>query len=176
MTVNPRPIVNLSASPYTSLFPGLSTALTAAVTPSTGINYSWTRNGVPVAGATSNTLTVLFSERGNYAVTATHTSGCSTTSNILAISDSASKKLFIYPNPNTGQFQISYYNGSGSSTTYIMTVYNSIGALVLKRSYTTNNAYDLIDVDIRKNGKDVYTIVISDRNGKKLATGGVVIQ
>jgi hypothetical protein len=175
-TVNPKPIVALTASPYTSLFPGLNTTLNATVTPATGINYSWSRNGTQVAGATSNTLPVLFSERGNYAVTVTHTSGCSTTSNLLSISDSATKKLFVFPNPNTGEFQVSYYNGSGANTTYVMTIYNSIGALVWKRSYTINNAYDLINVDLRRNGKDVYRIVISDRNGKKLATGGVVIQ
>lgn len=176
VTVNPRPVVNLSASPYTSLFPGLSTTLTATVTPATGISYTWLRNGVPVTGATSNTLPVLFSERGNYSVTATHTSGCSTTSNLLVISDSATKKLFVFPNPNTGEFQVSYYNGSGSATTYIMSIYNSIGGMVWQRTYTINTPYDFIDVDLRKNGKGIYQIIISDRNGKKLATGGVVIQ
>lgn len=176
VTVNPKPIVNLSAAPYTKLFPGLNTTLTATATPSTGLSYSWTRNGTTVSGATTNMLQVKFSELGNYAVTATHISGCSATSSLLSISDSATTRLFIYPNPNTGEFQVSYYNGSGTSTTYIMTIYNSIGALVWKRSYTINNPYELIDVDLRKNGKGVYRVVISDRNGKKLATGGVVIQ
>jgi hypothetical protein len=158
------------------LVPGLTTILTATVTPAGTITYSWTRNGNLVSGATSATLPVTLSSLGTYGVTVTNASGCSNTSNLVTISDSATKKLFVFPNPNTGQFQVSYYNGSGSSTTYIMTIYSSVGALIWKKSYTITNPYELIDVDLRKNGKDVYRIVISDRNGKKLATGGVVIQ
>src|SRR6185503_18084749 len=43
LTVNARPTVTLSASPYTKLFPGLSTTLTATILPSaSGFNITWT--------------------------------------------------------------------------------------------------------------------------------------
>ncbi|MBK6379389.1 MAG: hypothetical protein IPF72_06430 [Chitinophagaceae bacterium] len=48
LTVNPLPVIVISAAPYTSLLPGLQTTLSSTVTPNpAGANgYSWLRNGV----------------------------------------------------------------------------------------------------------------------------------
>src|SRR5204863_6542676 len=51
LTVNPLPTIVISASPYTSLFPGLRTTLTSTVSPVAAAQYAWLRNGIPVSGA-----------------------------------------------------------------------------------------------------------------------------
>ena len=173
--MNPKPTVVLSASPYTRLFPGLNTILTTSVTPAGSVNYSWTLNGTLINGATSSTLPVTLTGLGNYAVTVSNAADCSNTSNLVTIADSATTKLFIYPNPNSGQFQVSYYN-PGGTTSYSMTVYDSKGALVFKSAYNINSPYELMNVDMRKFGRGVYRVMISDRNGKRLASGGVILQ
>ena len=175
VTVNPNPAVTLSALPFTRLFPGLSTTLSASVISAGPVTYSWIRNGTAVSGATSSTLPVTLTALGNYAVTAINTFGCSGTSSIVSIADSATSKLFIFPNPNSGLFQVSYYN-SGTNSSYTMTIFDAKGARVLTKAFSINGPYDLMDVDMRKFGRGVYRVVISDRNGKRLATGGVILQ
>ncbi|MBK8496922.1 MAG: hypothetical protein IPL50_19420 [Chitinophagaceae bacterium] len=66
LTVNPLPTVVISASPYTSLFPGLVTTLSSTVTPNAAATYTWLRNGVAVAGATGTTLNVDIDGLGDY--------------------------------------------------------------------------------------------------------------
>lgn len=175
VTVNPKPVVTLTASPYTKLLPGRTTTLNATVTPTGTVTYSWVRNGNPVTGFTGAALPVSLSELGTYSVTVTNAFGCSGTSNAVTISDSATTKLFIFPNPNRGVFQVSYHN-KGTISSYIMTIFDALGRQVWNRTYAINNPYELLDVDLRKNGRGVYRIVISDRNGHKLASGGVVVQ
>ncbi|MBK9486933.1 MAG: hypothetical protein IPO01_17650 [Chitinophagaceae bacterium] len=46
LTVNPLPVIVISAAPYTSLLPGLQTTLSSTVTPNPATTYSWLRNGV----------------------------------------------------------------------------------------------------------------------------------
>ncbi|MGB4845261.1 MAG: hypothetical protein WBP16_12415, partial [Ferruginibacter sp.] len=54
LTVNPLPVVVISANPFTRLFPGLTTTISSSVTPNAAApgGYAWTRNGVPVGSST----------------------------------------------------------------------------------------------------------------------------
>lgn len=174
VTVVPSPVVSLTASPYTKLHPGLTTTLSASVTPGGTYTYVWARNGNIVAGASGSTLLVTPSALGDYTVTATNAGGCSGTSNIRNISDSASKRLFVFPSPNSGSFQVSYY--SPASTTHVLTIYDSKGARVYNRSFAITSPYQFMDVDMRIAQKGIYTIMLADKSGKKLATGRVAIQ
>jgi hypothetical protein len=175
VTVNPKPVVTLTASPYTKLLPGRSTTLTATITPPGTVTYSWMLNGTTVAGATGSSVPVTLSELGNYSVSVVNAFGCGSTSNTVTISDSATTKLFIYPNPNRGEFTVSYHN-RGTISSYIITIYDAIGRQVWNRTYGINNPYELIPIDLKKNGRGVYQVVVSDRNGAKLASGAVVLQ
>ena len=94
----------------------------------------------------------------------------------ITISDSASNNLFIYPNPNNGRFTVSYNNPGGNSTTQILSVYNSAGALVYTKSYAVLQPYQLLDVDMRKNAAGVYYVVLSDASGKRVKVDKVVIR
>lgn len=171
VTVNPLPTVTLTAAPYTKLFPGLTTTLTANAT--NAASYAWFKNGSPLA-ATGSTLSVNIDELGDYSVTVTAAGGCSNSSAIVSISDSAIARLFIYPNPNSGQFQVSYHNAPNSRQ--VLTIYDSKGARVFSKTYDLTATYQRMAVDMRRNRGGVYKVLLSDRNGKKIATGSVVIQ
>ena len=179
VSVSPNPSVNITASPYTSLFPGLITTLTANVTPPPGsYNYAWYKNGVLISGATTTTLTGIdLEDVGSYTVTVTNTTGlpCSNTSAALAISDSATTRLVIYPSPNSGQFNVRYYT-TGTNVQNRLVIYDSKGAQVYNRGYAISSPYQIMNVDMRQHGRGIYRVVLFDRTGKKLADGSVVIQ
>ena len=176
VTVNTRPAIILSAAPYTKLFPGLNTTLTTTVNPAGTYTYTWLKNGAVITGATTSSLPVSLDKLGIYSVTVTNNSvpPCSNTSAIVAIEDSVSTKLFIYPNPASGQFQVNYYTTAVSS--HILSVYDSKGSRVFSKTYNLSIPYQQMDVDIRQHGKGVYQVVLHDKNGKKLAGRQVVIQ
>jgi hypothetical protein len=171
VTVNPRPVVSLSASPYTKLFPGLTTTL--SVSPAGSFTYTWFRNNVAVPGASASTLQVDLNNLGTYSVLVTNTSGCSNTTNLVEIADSATAKLFIMPNPNNGQFEVSYYSPAANSFT--LTIADSKGALVYSKAYTISSPYQRLAVDVRKHGSGIYTIALTDRSGKRIAVGRVMV-
>jgi hypothetical protein len=171
VTASAKPIVTLTASPYTKLLPGLTTTISASTSPPGNYSYTWLRNGSVVPGANGPSLSVDLDGIGDYSVTATNGSGCTNSANIN-IGDSSSARLFVYPNPNNGIFQVSYH-ATGKHT---ITLYDSKGSYVFRNEHVLNNFYQRMEVDIRKNGKGVYHILLSDGNGKKVATGSVVVQ
>lgn len=69
------------------------------------VSYQWLYNGNVIPGATASTYTV--TQNGNYALVATNTSGCTDTSNVLAVDDGTgiedqsamANRISIYPNP-----------------------------------------------------------------------------
>ncbi|MBK8605381.1 MAG: hypothetical protein IPN82_00615 [Chitinophagaceae bacterium] len=161
ITVSARPTVSLSAAPYIKLFPGLTTTLSGAVTPSGSYTYTWMNNGSIVNGATAATIPVTINELGSYTLTATNGGGCTNISNAVVIGDSVTAKLFIMPNPNDGQFQVSYYSTANSSFT--MNVVDARGAVVYSKFYSIGTPYQRMDVDIRKHNAGIYTIVLVDK-------------
>jgi hypothetical protein len=178
LTVNPLPTVIITAAPYIKLFPGLVTTISSTVTPNGAApgGYTWLRNGAPVAGANSGTLSVDVDRLGDYRLTVTDVNGCTSTSNLVSISDSITGKCYIYPNPNSGQFQVRYYSAANNVLPRTLTVYDGKGNRVLTQLYTIGRPYDRMDVDLRKNGKGLYWVEIGDRNGNRLTMCRVVIQ
>ncbi|MGG9961498.1 T9SS type A sorting domain-containing protein [Ferruginibacter sp. SUN106] len=174
LTVSAQPTVTLTASPYTKLLPGLTTTITASVTPPTGFTTVWTRNGVPIS-VVGNSVNVSVNELGLYTVVATIGS-CISVPATITISDSASSKLFIYPSPNNGQFTVAYYNQGGSTTKQIVTIYSSKGERVYNNEFPVTQAYQLLKVDLRRNGSGVYYVVLSDSNGKVIKRGEVLVR
>jgi subtilisin-like proprotein convertase family protein len=174
--VNRTPVASLVASPFTSLLPGLTSTLTASAD-STIASYQWFSNNTELAGITAATYPVNVDRLGNYSVRIIDVNGCSHTSPLLAITDSLSSRLFVYPNPNQGQFQVRYHSALGnSSLPRMLAIYDAKGALVMTQTYTIGKPYDRMDVDFRNLSKGVYAINLLDRNGKRLAHGKVIIQ
>ena len=178
LTVNPLPTVVISAAPYLKLFPGLVTTLSSTVTPAAVApgGYTWLRNGAPVAGANSRTLSVDVDRLGDYRLTVTDVNGCTNTSNMVSITDSITGRCYIYPNPNSGQFQVRYFSAANNVLPRTLTVYDAKGDRVLTQIYTIGRPYDRMDVDLRKYGKGLYWVEIGDVNGNRLTMCRVAIQ
>jgi hypothetical protein len=178
VTLNPNPQVSITASPYTKLFPGLTTILTANVMVPGTYLYTWFKDGIVINGAVTTALTLTGSDNpGSYTMTVTNTVGphCSKTSSALLISDSATTKLFIYPSPNTGRFRVVYYTPGINAVNQIL-VYDSGGELVYDHSYMINSPYESMDVDIQQHAGGIYHVVLFDGLGKKIAAGSVTVQ
>jgi subtilisin-like proprotein convertase family protein len=177
LTVNPLPVVVISANPLTELYPGQTTTLSAAVSPNPGATYTWFRNGVPVAGATRNTLVVDVDGLGIYRATVTDVNGCSGSSTTsIEIKDAANDILFIYPSPNSGQFQVRFFSGAGNNPLpRIINIYDNKGSRIFTKTYTIAVPYTRMDVDLKNHGKGIYNVELSDGNGRRLKTGRVVI-
>lgn len=175
LMVNASPVVVITAAPYVNLTTGLSTTLTANSTPPAA-NYSWYKNNVVIASATSNTITVNYSELGAYSAAVTDANGCSNTSNTITIADSVVNIAFIYPNPNNGFFQVRYQGVELNNKARLITMFDAKGARVLSQSYVVFTSYEVMNVHAEKLSKGVYALVLSDAAGNTLGTGKVLIQ
>lgn len=185
LTVNPKPIVTISAAPLRNLFPGLTTTLTAAVSPNAaGAAYQWFRNGTAVAGATSNTYVVNIDRLGTYSIRVTDANGCvaaagTSTPASIAIGDSANfTTLFIYPSPNNGRFQVRYFNDitNGGLAPGIINVYDSKGSRVFSRNFAIGGGYQPINIDLgASHGRGIYRIDLLTSKGERIKTGTVIV-
>jgi subtilisin-like proprotein convertase family protein len=181
LKVNPRPVVVISASPITKLFPGLTTTLTAAVSPNAAATYQWIRNGSPVVGATSNKYVVTIDALGSYTVNVTDVNGCPNAATIPAsilISDSVNtERIFIYPSPNFGQFQVRYFGDIDNSAAIpaLINIYDEKGARVFSKSYKPGAGYGAMNVDLGIHGKGVYRVDLLNSKGERLKTGSVMV-
>ncbi|MFN8249756.1 MAG: GEVED domain-containing protein [Ferruginibacter sp.] len=176
LTVNPLPVVVINAGPYTSIHPGITTTVTAAVSPNAAATYQWYKDGVLIPGATAKSVTVDIDNLGDYSVAVTDVNGCSSNSGSLTISGGESDILFIYPSPNTGLFQVRYYNLNGNAINpRILNIFDSKGALVFSKTYSVTETYSKMAVDMSHYSSGIYRVELSDRNGKRIKTGSVVI-
>ena len=183
LTVNPIPVVTINAAPRRNLFPGLTTTLTASVSSTTGpITYQWFRNGIPVPGAMSSTLVVKIDGVGIYSVIAT-AQGCSsadstTTPQTITIGDSSGvTKLFIYPSPNNGKFQVRYFSdiNIGSKNPAMLNVYDEKGTRVFSKNYGISPGYQQMNVDLGSHSSGIYRVELLDLNGDRIKTGSVFV-
>jgi subtilisin-like proprotein convertase family protein len=173
LTVNPLPTVLIFATPHTKLFPGLSTVL-VDTTSRPNSTYIWKKNGTVVNGS-GNKITVNVDGMGDYALTVTDGNGCTASSNIVTISDSANGKVFIYPNPNSGVFQVRYHAPFNTRAPRGLNIYDAKGSRIAVEQYPNNAAYQRMDVDLRKHGKGIYWVEVIDVNGERLAVGRAVV-
>jgi hypothetical protein len=171
VTVIPKPNVGLSAAPYTRLYPGLTTTLTAST--SVPDTYSWLRNGNALTTASGATLPVTVDQLGDYRVVVTNSAGCTNTSGLITISDSATARLFVYPNPNNGQFQVAYHHVG--AIRYSLTIHDAKGARVFNKAFDLNIPYQRMNVDLRQHGKGSYVVTLSNQNNQVLASEKVLI-
>jgi|GEM_PF-495433 len=174
LTVNPLPAVAITAAPYRNLLPGLTTTLTATSTPAAA-TYTWFRNNAVVATATTGSLVVDIDHLGDYKVVVADVNGCVGTSNTININDSVSGRVFIYPNPNNGQFQVRYNPVHNRITPYGINIMDALGKRVTSLTYPLGTAYAPMYVNLSNHATGVYWVEVVDVDGNRLAMGRVEI-
>jgi len=183
LVINPTPSVTITASPITKLFPGLTTTLRAAVSPTVipANGYQWIKNGIDVVGAKSDKLVVNIDALGTYTVRVSDVNGCAsalTTPTSITISDSVNKEtLFIYPSPNTGKFQVRYYsdlNDTKNTPGYVQ-IFDAKGARVFTRTYSPGTGYGSMSVDLGTHGTGIYRVDVLNSKGERIKTGSVMV-
>lgn len=166
--VTPLPIVQLSASPVPVIMPGQTTSITATISPPGG-NIVWLRDGIVISGATSPVLAGLrVDDLGTYKAIYTDLNGCTSTSVDEVVSGMYSEKLFVYPNPSRGKFQIRFYNSVNENVT--VNIYDSKGSRIFNRVLVTSNiTYSRMDVDISHLSAGLYIVEVL--NSKEIRVG-----
>lgn len=175
LTLLPSPQVTITPGTYQALYPGLSTTISATSSPA-AISYQWFLNGNAIPGATSSSYTVNVGSTGNYTVGATTATGCFGLSPILEIRDSANTNLFIYPSPTTGNFTVRYWAGTKGLTPEGVTIFDSKGSRLFTKHFSVATPYQEMKIDMTKFPKGIYWVELTDKNGKRIKTGRVIIQ
>jgi hypothetical protein len=173
LTVNPLPVVTISAAPIVAIKPGVTTFLSAGSVPS-AVSYAWALNGSIIPGANAHAITVSAANVGSYKVTVTDINGCQNTSAAVAITADPSDRFWIYPNSSTGKFQVRLYS-PWLSDIRTVTIYNCQGAMVLRKEFTILSRYDQMDFDLSRFAPGVYNIHLVHRYVNKEVVGRVVI-
>jgi subtilisin-like proprotein convertase family protein len=179
LTVNPLPTVTLSA-PVVNLVPGRTTTITGTSTPAAAAGgWSWTLNGSAIGG-TTNTQTVNIDGLGSYRATVTDVNGCVASSNTLVIGAEASDKLWIYPNPTTGAFQVRLYYSGSLAEKRVVTIYNPLGQAITSREFslaTGTAPYLQMDFDLGGvKAKGTYVVKVADHFTGKVISGLILVQ
>lgn len=181
LNVNNLPVITIAA-PLTALMPGVTTVITATNTPAAlnATSYTWTRNGTAVAGATGATIPVDVDKLGAYRATVTDINGCVNSSNVVVIDAQYSERLWIYPNPSDGIFQVRLYYGSPTAEpdSRVVSVYNSQGQLVAKKSIDlrrTSLPYVQVDFDIKNQPAGTYVVKVTDKSTERIVAGFLLI-
>ncbi|MCS6991062.1 MAG: MopE-related protein [Chitinophagales bacterium] len=120
-----------------------------------GYTYQWIKGNNLIAGATQITYTA--TQTGTYKVMVTNANGCSETSSGVKVTNSCrlnnttdSLHFVLYPNPNTGRFQLIIHNGAAGPLH--IEIFNLTGRLVFAQTLDNSSLnsssvlFDLRDV------------------------------
>lgn len=176
LTVNPLPSAVLVAAEYSTILPGSPAGLYVTVNPTGLYTYRWYRDGGLLPNVNGNNYPLDLDKLGAYYVDVVNEFGCAKSTNLVNITDSASNKLFVYPNPSDGHFQVRYYNATGNAVARTLVVFDSKGARVFSKAYSVEGPYGRMQVDLPSATAGTYIISLLDNKGKQVASGRVVIQ
>lgn len=180
LTVNPLPVVTIAANTL-ELVPGGVATFTASSTPAAlnATSYAWTLNGSSISGANGNTVTGNVDALGKYQATVTDVNGCVNKSNILTLGAKESDKLWIYPNPTTGQFQVRLYYNGVQAERRIVRIYTLGGQLVQQKEFdlvSLSDPYMRLDFDLSRMPAATYVVKVSDAYAKEITSGLLIVQ
>ncbi|MEQ1677083.1 MAG: choice-of-anchor J domain-containing protein, partial [Chitinophagaceae bacterium] len=181
LTVNALPVITLAASDP-MLTPGQTTTIVATSTPAaaTANSWTWTYNGSALSGVTTNTVSGIDIDKiGTYAATVTDINGCSKTSADIVIGAEVSDRLWIYPNPTTGVFQVRlYHDPNGYYSKRAVYIYNSNGQLMTSREFDIDSRttpYLRMDFDLGKAAPGTYVVKVVHKYSGKVVSGLIVV-
>jgi PKD repeat protein len=176
--IDVSPTATLNVAPYRSIHPGILTTINASIAPAGTYKYTWYRSNQLISNETTTSVDSIGYRlwSGAYKMAIENLPPqlpCSYTTPELVIGDSVSSKLFIYPNPNNGQFRVTYY--SPTNTRYQVVVMDTKGAVLYRKPHEVTNRYQLIDINLQGASSGLYLLQIQDPTGKQLASGQLVI-
>ncbi|MEW6469010.1 MAG: PKD domain-containing protein [Bacteroidota bacterium] len=163
VTVNPLP-----AAPVISQSVNVLTSTPA-------LTYQWYLNSSPIPGATSQSYTI--SQTGTYEVCITDANGCSACSGpynaiFTGMDDPLTQGTFtIYPNPNNGQFTLSFELGTEDN--YMLELTDALGQVVYSESLPGFSGKYTRYFDLTQYGSGVYMITL--RNTKDQSVKKVIV-
>lgn len=128
-----------------------------------------------MSGQSTDAVNVNINALGNYTMEVTNSEGCSTTSNIISITDSSNGKLFVYPNPSNGNFQVRYLSNINDLSPRKLVIYDAKGSLVYSARFVMFGAYTSMNIDLGDKGSGIYFIHLLDNDGKNLNTDKISI-
>ncbi len=174
LVVNRLPTISIDAILPPSLLPTQSSTLTATVSP-TGGTIMWFKNGVAVPGATALTLTRTVDDQGTYYAIYTDGNGCTMRSNDLVISPLASDHLYVYPNPNSGIFDVRFFNQSNEAMT--VRVFSSSGQMIFEKGFTTTLPWSSVGVDLgTRNSAGIYIVEVVNSSGQRMGAKRIIVR
>ncbi|MEQ1675330.1 MAG: PKD-like domain-containing protein [Chitinophagaceae bacterium] len=173
--VNPLPTIALTGTPTLSLLPNQTTSIVATVNPPGG-TFVWSLNGTPISGVTGAVLGPLsVDDIGTYRAVYTDPNGCVITSANIVLNGMPGEKLWVYPNPNQGQFQVRYYNQDNESLT--LNIFNSLGQRIFQKVFVTTTAYTRIDIDLgTRFSEGVYIVEVVNAAGKQVGAKRIIVR
>ena len=136
-------------------------------------------NGSAIAGATTNTVSANIDQQGAYRATVTDVNGCTNSSNIVTIGSQASPYLWIYPNPNTGKFEVRLYYSGVQSERRTVRIYNMIGQRVAEQSFDLDSNspnYMSLKFDLSNLSAGTYAVKLVNQHDQTIFSGLVVVQ
>jgi PKD repeat protein len=162
---------NTGSTPSTPTISQLGLDLTS----SSASGNQWYLDGNPIAGATGQTYTVL--ANGTYTVVVT-TGGCASAGSAPVVITSVGivemsnpYGLLIYPNPNDGNFNISFYSAERGN--YTVEIVNALGQLIFKDDLKDFSGSYNKKMSVVEYGQGIYTISLT--NSKKETVKKIVV-
>lgn len=175
LTVNALPVVSLSTTPANQLelSPGKMTTLNVTSTPA-ATSYTWFVDGTSQPAISGSSYIVDAYHLGTYTVEVTDANGCKNTSAGVTFTAKATNNIFIYPNPTSGAFYVTYYLAQ-TRVPLTISVFDMKGSRIIERHETTSAPYTRFDFNSDKLAPGVYIIEIRNSGGDRLDYGRLVI-
>jgi hypothetical protein len=168
LQINPGPVVEVRASPYRMLLPGLSTTVFATATPASDSFY-WYKDGA-LLDYGGSALVVGYGERGNYKVNSRL--GCTHNPAIINIGDSAVSGQLVYPNPTQGKFIIRL--SSNTNQKISLTVFDDKGSKIIQQTIVQTTTNLPVEGNLSQWPSGVYAWILRDENGNEMGRGKII--